>query len=71
MKFRFIFALLMSCMLSFLMSAWITYINVGYDLEFFHHWMIAWSAAWPAAAFIAFASAPEIQKISRWLSERF
>ncbi|MBJ7536315.1 DUF2798 domain-containing protein [Marinomonas transparens] len=71
MKFRLYFAVMMSFVLTFFMSAWITFINVGHNAEFMSQWMTAWSAAWPVAAIIAFVSGPEIQKISRWLSERF
>ncbi|GAB3487290.1 DUF2798 domain-containing protein [Marinomonas epiphytica] len=71
MKFRVYFAVLMSCVLSFLMSGWITFINIGLVDRFFSAWMAAWCLAWPAAAVIAFLFAPKVQQISRYLADRF
>ncbi|KZN14373.1 DUF2798 domain-containing protein [Marinomonas sp. TW1] len=70
MKFRLYFALIMSCVLSFFMSGWITFVNLGSHPEFVFFWMKAWSFAWPAAATISFLSAPEIQKFSAWLAKK-
>ncbi|AEF53125.1 DUF2798 domain-containing protein [Marinomonas posidonica] len=70
MKFRIYFALIMSCVLSFLMSGWITYVNLGLHPDFVFFWMTAWRFAWPAAAVISFVFAPEIQRLSGWLAKK-
>lgn len=49
LKFRILNTALMSLMLTFMMTLWITWINVGFIAEFFHVWMHAWIMAWPAA----------------------
>ncbi|MEO9654102.1 DUF2798 domain-containing protein [Marinomonas sp.] len=67
MKFRLYFAVLMSCVLSFLMSGWITFINIGLADNFLTAWMAAWCLAWPAAAFIAFLFGPSVQKLAHYL----
>lgn len=71
MKFRVYFALLMSGVLSLLMSAWITFLNIGLQVHFFSSWMTAWSLAWPVAGIVAFVFAPTVQKISQRLAQRF
>mgnify|MGYP000250606364 CR=1 FL=1 len=71
MKHRFIFAVLMSFVLTFFMSAWVTYINVGLIKNFGEYWMSAWFLAWPAAGVISFISGPGIHKLSQKLSEKF
>ena len=35
--------------LSFLMSAWITWRNLGLSSEFIEHWLSAFVSAWPVA----------------------
>lgn len=49
---RLIFTGLFSMCLSCLMSAWVTFINLGFSADFFFQWGIAYLNAWPAA-FIA------------------
>ena len=70
MKHRFIFAILMSFVLTFFMSAWVTFINVGLIDNFIHFWMSAWLLAWPAAGVISFISAPRIHKLAHQISEK-
>lgn len=69
MKHRFIFAILMSFVLTFFMSAWVTFINVGLIDDFANYWMSAWLLAWPAAGLISFISGPRIHKLAHQISE--
>ncbi len=64
MKQRLIFAFLMSFILSLLMTAWITLINLGLSEAFYTQWFTAFLLAWPAAALIAFVCGPEVQKLT-------
>ncbi len=68
MKHRFIFAILMSLLLSFLMTCWVTWLNLDWNPNFLGQWMHAFSLAWPAAAIIAFFIAPEIHKLATKLA---
>ena len=67
-KFRLINSFIMSMVLSFLMTAWITYINLGFVENYLGLWMKAWVLAWPAAFLIAFASGPMVMKFSKKLA---
>lgn len=66
-KFRLLYSGLMSLVLSFLMTAWVTYINLGLVDEFTAKWMAAFITAWPAAGVISFVFAPALQRLSTWL----
>ena len=70
MMHRIIFSLLMSLQLSFLMTAWVTWINLGWTSEYYQQWLHAFILAWPAAALISLFSAPEIHKLATSLSTK-
>lgn len=70
MKHRIIFAILMSFTLSLIMSAWVTYVNIGAHHDFVAIWMHAWLLAWPAAGIIAFISGPFIHKLAHRIAEK-
>lgn len=69
-KHRFIFALLMSFTLTLVMSAWITYLNIGLDPEFLSFWMHAWVLAWPVAGVVAFIAGPFLHKLAQKMVDR-
>lgn len=70
MKHRFFFAILMSFVLTFFMSAWVTFINVGLIDGFINYWMSAWLLAWPAAGVISFASGPRVHSIAHQIADK-
>lgn len=65
MKQRLVFSALMSFVLSFLMTLWVTWINLGLVDGFAGYWFQAFVLAWPAAALISFITAPSIQYITQ------
>ncbi|MBY4676455.1 DUF2798 domain-containing protein [Marinobacterium arenosum] len=67
MKFRLCFAFLLSLVLSFLMTAWVTWLNLGFTADFISRWLSAFITAWPAAALISFTLAPSVQRLTRYL----
>lgn len=71
MKHRFIFAILMSLVLTFFMSAWVTFINVGFIDNFIDYWMSAWILAWPAAGLISFVCGPRAHQLAHEISKKF
>jgi hypothetical protein len=70
MKHRIIFALLMSFLLSSLMTAWVTWINLGWTDDFYQQWCHAFMLGWPAAATISLFSAPEIHKLATFITQK-
>ncbi|WAJ71617.1 DUF2798 domain-containing protein [Catenovulum adriaticum] len=61
----------MSFVLTFFMSAWVTYINVGFINSFINYWMSAWLLAWPAAGVISFVCAPQLHNLAQKISDKF
>lgn len=64
MKHKIIFSTLMSFTLSFLMTAWVTYINLGWSELYFQQWMNAFILASQAAFVISFVVARRLHIIS-------
>lgn len=52
------------------MTAWVTWINLGWSEVFYQQWLHAFILAWPAAALISLFSAPEIHKLATTLSNK-
>ena len=65
MKKRILFTILMSGMLSFFMTLWITYINIGISNNFVSKWLLAFLLAWPAAGIISFVVSPIAQRVTQ------
>lgn len=66
-RLRFIFALLMSGLMSMLMTGWVSWLNLGMGPHFAGHWARAFVAAWPAAFAIVLALGPAVQRASQRL----
>ncbi|WP_020590709.1 DUF2798 domain-containing protein [Kiloniella laminariae] len=64
MKQRLLFSALMSFVLSFLMSCWVTWINLGLSAMFIERWLNAFILAWPAAAAVSFLFGPIVQQLT-------
>lgn len=69
MKHRCVFAVIMSLVLTFFMSAWVTFINLGVVDHFVHYWFSAWLLAWPAAAIISFLFSPLLYTLAFKISD--
>ncbi|MCE9639373.1 MAG: DUF2798 domain-containing protein [Betaproteobacteria bacterium] len=57
-KARFIQPVIVAAIMVFLMTAVITYINLGLPPDFLRRWMIAFAIAWPFATIAAFIAIP-------------
>ena len=57
-KARFIQPVIVAAIMAFLMTAVITFINLGMPPDFLRRWMIAFSVAWPFATMAAFIAIP-------------
>ena len=55
---RFIFPVLMSGMMAFMMTALVTWLNLGFPGDFMARWLRAFAIAWPCAAASAFMAIP-------------
>ena len=66
-KARFIQPVVMSGFMAFMMTAVITYMNIGWVTDFVSRWLHAFAVAWPLAALAAFIALPVSQRITRAL----
>ena len=64
LRLRLVFALLMSFLMSLLMTAWVTWLNLGAGPAYLVHWGKAFVAAWPAAFCVVMLLAPSVQRYS-------
>lgn len=64
-KARFIQPIVMSGFMAFMMTAVITYMNIGWVSDFGARWLHAFAVAWPLAALAAFIALPVSQRITR------
>ncbi|QEL56925.1 DUF2798 domain-containing protein [Chromobacterium paludis] len=67
---RLLFSLLMSAAMSFLMTAWVTWLNLGLTSDFLARWFHAFASAWPAAFIAVLLLAPPVQKLTLRLLNR-
>ncbi|MCZ8377181.1 MAG: DUF2798 domain-containing protein [Beijerinckiaceae bacterium] len=57
-KARFIFPAILSCVMAFLMTAVVTYLNIGTPPDFIARWLHAFVIAWPLAYIAALIASP-------------
>jgi hypothetical protein len=63
-KARFIFPITMAFFMALLMTAVITFINLGLPPDFVVKWMKAFVIAWPLASCVAFIAVPLARRIT-------
>lgn len=66
---RVIFAMMMAGVLSTVLTAWVTWLAVGFDADFPRLWMRALSTSAPAAATISFIAGPWVLRVSGRLAQ--
>jgi hypothetical protein len=57
-KARYIFPFFLSGIMAFLMTGFVTWLNLGLPPDFLARWMKAWLIAWPLAYLSALIAAP-------------
>jgi predicted PurR-regulated permease PerM len=63
-KAKFIFPVVMAFFMALLMTAVVTYMNLGFSPNYISQWMKALAIAWPLSSVAAFAAVPLGQKIT-------
>ncbi len=66
-KFRVVNTAIMSVLLSFLMTMFITFIHLGWSEDFFISFLNAWKVAMPAAFFAVLIIGQPVQKLTQRL----
>jgi Protein of unknown function (DUF2798) len=61
---RFIFPIFMAFFMALLMTAVVTFMNLGFPPNFVWQWMKAFAVAWPLASFVAFVAVPLARRLT-------
>lgn len=64
LKQRLLSSVLMSVLLSGLMTAWVTWLNLGFVSDFLSRWLHAYVLSWPAAFTIVVLLGPAVQRFA-------
>lgn len=64
LKLRMLSSAIMSLLLAALMTAWVTWLNVGFAPDFLARWGHAYVCAWPAAFVIVMLIGPTVQRLA-------
>ncbi|MBL8444089.1 MAG: DUF2798 domain-containing protein [Zoogloeaceae bacterium] len=65
LKAQHIQPVIMAGIMAFLMTAIITWLNLGFPPDYLTRWAIAFMIAWPLAAIAAFVAIPVAQKLTK------
>lgn len=65
-KAKFVFPAYLSGVMAFLMTAFVTWLNLGFVSNFLTLWLKAWLTAWPLAYIAALIAAPFARRATAW-----
>ena len=66
-KARYLFPILMTAIIVFIVSAVVTWTNVGFRADFVTRWLSAFLVGWPVAALTAFVAMPPVARATQRL----
>jgi len=66
-KARFIFPVLITAIIVFVVSGVVTWTNIGFRVDFVGRWMSAFIVGWPVAAVTAFLAIPVVRRLTQAL----
>jgi len=61
-KARFIFPVIISALIVFVVSGVVTFTNIGFRADFVPRWLKAFMTGWPVAAVLAFFAIPHVRR---------
>lgn len=65
-KAKYIFPFFLSGLMSFLMTGFVTWLNLGLPPDFLWLWLRAWVKTWPLAYLAALIAAPSARRLTAW-----
>lgn len=63
-KTRYIFPVIITAIIVFIVSAVVTFINIGFRTDFVPRWLNAFITGWPVAAVVAFIAIPYARRLA-------
>jgi hypothetical protein len=64
-KARFIFPVIISALIVFVVSGVVTFTNIGLRADFVPRWLKAFVTGWPVAAVLAFIAIPYVRRATK------
>lgn len=69
-KARFIFPVIITAVIVFVVSAVVTFTNIGFRIDFVPRWLKAFITGWPVAAVTAFFAIPYARRFTIGIARR-
>jgi uncharacterized protein DUF2798 len=60
-KARYLFPIIITALIVFVVSAVVTFTNIGFTADFVPRWLKAFAVGWPVAAVTAFLAIPYVR----------
>jgi len=67
---RFIFPVVITAIIVFVVSAVVTFVNIGFRIDFVPRWLNAFIIGWPVAAVTAFIAIPFARRLATSIARR-
>ena len=67
-KARFIFPIIITGIVVFVVSAVVTFTNIGFQSDFVARWLRAFITGWPVGAVTAFLVIPYARQLTQWIA---
>jgi hypothetical protein len=64
-KARFVFPVIISALIVFVVSGVVTFTNIGLRADFVPRWLKAFVTGWPVAAMLAFIAIPYVRRATK------
>jgi len=61
-KAKFIFPILATAVIVFVVSAVVTFVNIGFSPHFVRRWLFAFSIGWPVASVTGYVALPLVRR---------
>ena len=63
-KAKYIFPVIITAIIVFVVSAVVTFTNIGLRIDFVPRWLKAFVTGWPVAAVTAFVATPHVRRLT-------
>ena len=69
-KAKYIFPVIITAIIVFVVSAVVTFTNIGFRPDFVPRWLSAFIIGWPVAAVTAFFAIPHVRRLTQWIAAK-
>jgi hypothetical protein len=63
-KAKYIFPILATGLVVFVVSAVVTFTNIGFRADFVHRWLSAFGIGWPVASVVGLLAFPKVRRLA-------